>query len=515
MDSAAQPRAQHGNGVPHGKMPQGQQSLPPLSSLTNGLSTADQSPGQQSKQPPESREVRDSGNWSIAPSKHSSTVSQHMGLQVQTLLNPSDDSPSRASIPETPSSARYPSGFSQSSQPSALPSLNQGFDNRLSVDASSHLESRRSSVDSRMNVGMGHLSIHPQSPYESQNASRASLVSNLQQQRGISSSESRPNGTSPLSPNRNGPRANHPPRRAPVITPNPRCVSGAPDPTASAPTKGFAWAFPADDFEHEDKRASSSGESSIDRSNVPSRQNSIATSINSSIYTTDSRLHPGQPQLDQRLDDDIPSTHHHSMQHRSVTTLQNVDPTNPLTPGSGSYSRTPELRVSHKMAERKRRSEMKTLFDDLNNILPNSPGSKSSKWEILTKAIEYIRNLTRAHQNAREEISRLRPDAEYCRRAQEENELLRSELTAVWNALRRVDPSSPHVYGSMTGHLAQGHPTTPGSGSNVLPPLQQQQQQQPHPPPPPQPAASWAPQHATAMQGVEFGGMRPYEHSHR
>lgn len=28
---------------------------------------------------------------------------------------------------------------------------------------------------------------------------------------------------------------------------------------------------------------------------------------------------------------------------------------------------------------------MKNLFDELNNILPNSPGSKSSKWEILTK----------------------------------------------------------------------------------------------------------------------------------
>ena len=79
-------------------------------------------------------------------------------------------------------------------------------------------------------------------------------------------------------------------------------------------------------------------------------------------------------------------THHHSIQHRSVTSLQNNDPSMGV-PGSGSYSRTPELRVSHKMAERKRRSEMKSLFDELNSILPNSPGGKSSKWEILTKGV--------------------------------------------------------------------------------------------------------------------------------
>ena len=30
---------------------------------------------------------------------------------------------------------------------------------------------------------------------------------------------------------------------------------------------------------------------------------------------------------------------------------------------------------------------MKGLFDELNAILPNSPGSKSSKWEILTKCM--------------------------------------------------------------------------------------------------------------------------------
>lgn len=71
------------------------------------------------------------------------------------------------------------------------------------------------------------------------------------------------------------------------------------------------------------------------------------------------------------------------MQHRNVTSLQTAEQA--AAAGGGNYSRTPELRVSHKMAERKRRSEMKNLFDELNAILPNSPGSKSSKWEILTK----------------------------------------------------------------------------------------------------------------------------------
>jgi hypothetical protein len=90
---------------------------------------------------------------------------------------------------------------------------------------------------------------------------------------------------------------------------------------------------------------------------------------------------------------------------------------------------------------------------------------------------------------------------------------MRNELAAVWNALRRADPSNPHVYGTMTGQLAHQHGTTPASTNNVLPPLQSQQQ-------PPQAQAQpqstqWGAPAPAAMQGVEYGGIRPYEHSHR
>lgn len=72
------------------------------------------------------------------------------------------------------------------------------------------------------------------------------------------------------------------------------------------------------------------------------------------------------------------------MQHRTIQSLQNEKL---AQQNVGNYSRTPELRVSHKLAERKRRSEMKDLFEELNKAVPANGGTKASKWEILTKGM--------------------------------------------------------------------------------------------------------------------------------
>lgn len=59
------------------------------------------------------------------------------------------------------------------------------------------------------------------------------------------------------------------------------------------------------------------------------------------------------------------------------------------------YSRSPSLRVTHKIAERKRRKEMKDLFDELKEYVPVDRGPKTSKGDILTKAVLQFQTLHR------------------------------------------------------------------------------------------------------------------------
>ncbi|CAK3959396.1 HLH transcription factor (Hpa3) like [Lecanosticta acicola] len=477
------------------------QGLPSISSLTNGLPpSAPISPDQQSA----TDSTRDSGTW---PQPHSSkhNSANNQGLQVHTLLNP-DDSPNRHSVPSTPHSARAPN--SAQSAGSALPSINQGFHdggnrdsynrdslgrelsrdsfNRDSRELAPQLDSRRSSVDSRMQQGFSNMYIHgPASPYESANTSQVSLAASLR----------RPNGQpmSPLSGRASTRGPGHPaPRIAPPIMPVGR-GPGVPDPTAAKPTQGFAWAFPDSTGPiPEERRGSDSGESS---SHGISRQNSFAaSSVRSSIFSTDSQLPMGQRRFDENADPS--TTHHHTMQHR---TIQNLQTESMPTQSVGNYSRTPELRVSHKLAERKRRSEMKDLFEELNKAVPANGGTKASKWEILTKAIDYIRSTQHNERNLHAEVQRLQRDSEYLREAHKENEMLKTEVQVMHQHLRRLDPNAPHVYGHFTSQLSQQQSQSQSNGNSgiSLPPLNSQNGGQAPP------FGGVAP--TAAMQGVEYG----------
>lgn len=251
-------------------------------------------------------------------------------------------------------------------------------------------DSRRASVNSSLGINFNDMRL-ANSPYASANQSTTSLQSSLAQQRNPGSAHpDRNSGPFRLSngyqptyqrlPN-NGLGAS---RTAPLITgPAVGAIARAPE-----PTKGQAWAFP----EEEVRQLPSAARPSEELGNRhgtsyydDSRRNSLADSIASSQFTSESRpLPPGQ----RRLEDGMPSefqvsTHHHSLQHRQIGELQNGEGGSPTS--SQPYSRTPELRVSHKLAERKRRMEMKDLFDHLRDCQAPDRGAKASKWEILTK----------------------------------------------------------------------------------------------------------------------------------
>ncbi|CAO1638961.1 unnamed protein product [Sympodiomycopsis kandeliae] len=102
-----------------------------------------------------------------------------------------------------------------------------------------------------------------------------------------------------------------------------------------------------------------------------------------------------------------PSSSSNSVSHLSTPDPSGGDKKAPLP-----YARSPELRVSHKLAERKRRKEMKDLFDDLKNLLPNLEQDKDkgklSKWEILSKAIDHIYAVNSSQNELIAEVSRCR-----------------------------------------------------------------------------------------------------------
>ena len=246
-----------------------------------------------------------------------------------------------------------------------------------------------------------------QSPLPSTNASQTSLVSDLQRERGIPIETPRSNGFTMGGPRDSGEMVTTSLGRrvggktAPPINANPR--TQWPNPNAENPTKGFPYAFP-------DPELAACGPSSTTEDEVPSgavstsrsRRDSMGgSSVTSSIFTNDSRMPQGQRRLEEGqpfANEDYShgsffndrnsaeftgvNHHHHQLQNKQLDLMDDPDSPNGQTP----YSRTPELRVSHKLAERKRRSEMKGLFEELRSKLPaDGRVSKTSKWEILTK----------------------------------------------------------------------------------------------------------------------------------
>jgi len=121
----------------------------------------------------------------------------------------------------------------------------------------------------------------------------------------------------------------------------------------------------------------------------------------------------------------IGDTHHHHgvglVRRNSSLSTQSQQLSQQATP----YSRTPELRVSHKLAERKRRKEMKDLFDELRDSLPAERGGKSSKWEVLTKAIEYVQQIKTQMSDKDARINSMEAELQHMKN---ENDALRNEL---------------------------------------------------------------------------------------
>ena len=330
-----------------------------------------------------------SSHFHPSPSDKTPSPTTNNNLLPQPLVSPAG-SMSVASMvsPTTPGSASDPRRLFD--RPQSLDSAPNSATFAPHTDIPEAL-SRRESVDSRFNQGFNDMRLG-NSPYASHNQSTTSIHTSLHQQR-----NPRPgldnlaihrisNGYQP-SAERNPDGQAKTTRVAPAIT-GPATSQIA---RAAEPTKGQAWAFPEEDIQRLPSAAS--------QSLIDSRRSSIADSLASSQFTSESRLPPGQRRLEESMSGpldfqrvsgasgEFPAVHHHSLQHKQLGELQAEELG--LNSGNQPYSRTPELRVSHKLAERKRRTEMKELFEQLRDLMPQERGSKASKWEILTKGSFY------------------------------------------------------------------------------------------------------------------------------
>lgn len=466
----------------------------------------------------------------------SPTAAAH--LLPQPLLSPSTSSMSVASIvsPTTPSSGDL--RRLTIDRPQSLESAPNSASLTAAVEYDSM--SRRESVDSRINQGIGDLRLGGNSPYATHNHSTTSVHNNHSNHSSFQAQQRQPRtGLDSLSVHRisNGyqPSAERNPdgqnkvvavRTAPAIT-GPAISQIA---RAAEPTKGQAWAFPEEEIQRLPSAAS--------QSFVDSRRSSIADSLASSQFTTESRMPNGQRRFDDQAssrlgpidgpDDNVdyrqsqrlsgasgeyasgeyasgeyPTTHHHALQHKQLDDLQAE--TGSMHAGSQPYSRTPELRISHKLAERKRRTEMKELFEQLRDLMPQERGSKASKWEILTKAITEHQRLQDTVRSATQHSNAISNDM-----AAIKNELhsLRME-----NQQLRADMASLHANSGANGQAPPGMsdpfsrgPQGARNNDQQLPPLRSLSSGLPPPtsqPPPPE-----------SMTGVQYdqsrvNGFRP------
>ncbi|KAL9597841.1 MAG: hypothetical protein Q9219_004862 [cf. Caloplaca sp. 3 TL-2023] len=273
-------------------------TLPSIATLTNSLPSQSNGPVSSPTYPPNNR---DSDQWPSQPqSTRSSAYSS--GLTNGYYASSAIGSPHRASNSSQLGATSHPSGDY------GLHNINQHHDPsqfRGSQDYSGQ-RSRRSSIGSEVGQ-FRNLQINgAPSPYAaSTNQSTTSIQASLQRERGITPTttgvrNSRASGTgsmhqqplSPLSapPERQPGESRHAynMRTAPIISANPmREVYNADKPTAGQP-----YAFPDPDMSSNDDRRHASHPGL-------SRRDSDHTSINSSIYTTDSRRPGTQPAVDE------------------------------------------------------------------------------------------------------------------------------------------------------------------------------------------------------------------------